>query len=242
MLKKQLTVALGAALALATVAGLASAHGGDASRVHACVGSGGTVRIVGASEACRANENAVDWAIQGPQGDTGQQGPQGPAGPAGASDAPNRQVVGRLSIAGITGGDADGDGTMELRGYDSGVTNSGTFGGGGGSGAGKASFTDFSVIKVLDAASPVLAMAVARGEHFTSATIEVFKPGTTEVAMSYELKEVIISELHQSATGKAGDIPLESISLNFAEIRWTSFPAGGSPVTRCYSIIRAMAC
>ena len=42
--------------------GLASAHGGDATKVHACVvPASGTIRIVGAEGTCEKNETALDW-------------------------------------------------------------------------------------------------------------------------------------------------------------------------------------
>jgi hypothetical protein len=57
------------------------AHGGDTSKIHACVKNGGAVkgnvRIVGANDTCASNEYALDWNIQGPQG------PQGPPGQSG---------------------------------------------------------------------------------------------------------------------------------------------------------------
>lgn len=67
-----------AALAPAT----ASAHGGDASLVHACVVNGvGLVRIVGPNQNCSFLETARHWSITGPQGPPGPQGPAGAAGP-----------------------------------------------------------------------------------------------------------------------------------------------------------------
>jgi type VI secretion system secreted protein Hcp len=242
MRKKQLTAVLGTAAVLSLVAGLASAHGGDADRVHACVGSNGDVRILGASDDCKANETALDWAIQGPRGETGPQGPQGIQGLSAAISEPNQNVIGRLSIAGVSGGDGGGDGSIDVRGIEGGVTNSGTFAGGGGGGAGKASFSDITVTKQVDKASPVLAMAVAQGTHFASATLDVFQPGTTDVYMTYHMEDVIVSEHHMFATGKGDTVPLESLSLHFAEISWTFIQEDGSEVTRCYSVTRIMAC
>lgn len=67
---------------MATIVGV-SAHGGDMTRIHACVGPTGSVRIVDASAACKTNETAVDWNVQGLKGDTGDPGPQGPKGDLG---------------------------------------------------------------------------------------------------------------------------------------------------------------
>jgi hypothetical protein len=70
-----------------TVGGLASAHGGDANRIHGCYktepDSPGFVRIVGPNDTCKKNETAIDWDITGPAGPQGPAGPAGPAGPEG---------------------------------------------------------------------------------------------------------------------------------------------------------------
>lgn len=81
---------------IASGAALVSAHGGDASKVHACVSRFGTIRIVAANASCSSPlETALDWSREGgapgptgPQGAAGTTGPQGPTGatgPAGSS-------------------------------------------------------------------------------------------------------------------------------------------------------------
>lgn len=67
---------------------LVSAHGGDASKVHACVSRFGTVRIIEANGICNPFlETALDWSKDagagGPSGPTGPSGPAGPSGPTG---------------------------------------------------------------------------------------------------------------------------------------------------------------
>jgi hypothetical protein len=62
-----------------------------AAKVRACVGPSGSVRIVGLTESCKANESALEWGggtgqgPQGPMGPAGPAGPPGPQGPAGTS-------------------------------------------------------------------------------------------------------------------------------------------------------------
>lgn len=60
---------------IASSVGFVLAHGGDISKIHACVGSGplnkGQIRIVGANDTCRVNEDPLDWNIQGVQGPAG---------------------------------------------------------------------------------------------------------------------------------------------------------------------------
>lgn len=87
-------VAVSAALVWPVVAVLG--HGGNASLIHACVGTGtGLTRIVGSTEECLAIENPVHWSISGPQGPTGPTGPAGPTGPQGP-----RGIVGETGQAG----------------------------------------------------------------------------------------------------------------------------------------------
>lgn len=78
--------ALAAATALLAAGGAAYATIPDSSGVvHGCYAkSGGSVRVVDTSvDACKANETALDWNVQGPPGPQGPQGPQGQAGPTG---------------------------------------------------------------------------------------------------------------------------------------------------------------
>lgn len=58
-------------------------HGGDTTRIHACVAKDGTLRIVTPATACRSQEAALDWNIQGPQGLPGIEGIQGLQGEQG---------------------------------------------------------------------------------------------------------------------------------------------------------------
>jgi hypothetical protein len=81
----------------------AAAHGGDTTVVHACVKDNGNVRIIGASEDCKAQETAQHWSITGPAGPAG---PAGPGGPAGGSalrvvDATGAQVGDVVGIEGF---------------------------------------------------------------------------------------------------------------------------------------------
>lgn len=65
------------------------AHGGDDAQIHSCVKSdSGNVRIVGADEACKENEEALDWNIQGEQG---------PSGPIVCSTCKARDLLIRLN-------------------------------------------------------------------------------------------------------------------------------------------------
>jgi hypothetical protein len=68
-------------VALAVGAGMALAHGGDATAIHGCIEKEGkAVRILAApgigdpNQTCRSNETAIDWNQRGPQGSPGISG------------------------------------------------------------------------------------------------------------------------------------------------------------------------
>jgi hypothetical protein len=98
-------VAVGVVVGLLAGGAVVYAHGGDETKIHACVNfNNGAGSIVGAptdfgftgsaTATCPSGFTPVDWNVagpqgaegpQGPQGAEGPQGPQGPTGPAGAA-------------------------------------------------------------------------------------------------------------------------------------------------------------
>lgn len=94
----------------------------------------------------------------------------------------------------------------------------------GGGGAGKANFQDLSLVKWLDASSPLLRLALAQGEVIPSATLSVVRPGGQKpfVFFKIELKNVVISSIASGGSG-GEDRLTENLTLTFAEIKWTYF-------------------
>src|SRR5687767_487904 len=79
-----ITCAMLAGLLSSSAIGLVSAHGGDTTKVHACLNPGsGTIFVVGPNEACGPNQITLDWNIQGPVGPIGATGPAGAIGATG---------------------------------------------------------------------------------------------------------------------------------------------------------------
>jgi type VI secretion system secreted protein Hcp len=86
----------------------------------------------------------------------------------------------------------------------------------GGATAERANFHDFHFTKLLDKASPKLALACADGTHIKTIQVEFCRAGTEKVKfMSYTLTNSIISEIAMVA---AGDFPSEIITINYGAI------------------------
>ncbi len=148
-----------------------------------------------------------------------------------------------LKIEGIEGDSTDPRHTNEINvvSFNIGVLNTETFATGGGGGAGKVQFTDLTVFKFIDKASPQLFVAAALGDHIRSATLVVRKSGPNPFTF-YEivLQDVLISSVNDNAstTDQNGNL-LEQITLNWARITWTFIPQNpdgsrGAPITHFF--------
>jgi type VI secretion system secreted protein Hcp len=101
-----------------------------------------------------------------------------------------------------------------------------TASGTGGRTADRVSIQDFSIMKVLDKASPDLFLHCAKGTHFKKATLQLHEAtGDKHMFMEYVMEDVIISSVQPSGSG-GGDKPMENLSLNFGKLQWTYTPIG----------------
>lgn len=91
----------------------------------------------------------------------------------------------------------------------------------GGATSGRASFSDLSITKLVDKATPKLALACADGTHIKEITLELFRAGgSCKVKyMTYKLSNCIITSW-QPDTGK-GELPAEHVAFNFGKVEWT---------------------
>ena len=112
-------------------------------------------------------------------------------------------------------------GEIDIHTFQFGAHQTGSFAKGGvGGGAGKAEFTDVSITKDVDKASPKLFQACAAGTHFKEMTITSQKAGDTPlVYYVITLGDVIISSLNNSGAGGADTIH-ESLTMNCAQIQF----------------------
>lgn len=98
------------------------------------------------------------------------------------------------------------------------MSNSGTAHAGGGSGAGKVNVQDLSFTKWVDLATAPLMLAAANGKHISKATLVVRKAGETPLEyLTIVMTEVLVSSV--STGGSGGEDRLtENVSLNFAKV------------------------
>jgi len=96
----------------------------------------------------------------------------------------------------------------------------------GGRTAQRVNMADFSVMKVLDKASPHLAQACCDGRHIKEVKVELCEAsGDKHTFMVYTMEDVVISGL-QPASSQEGDKPQESVTFNFGKIKWEYTPIG----------------
>jgi type VI secretion system Hcp family effector len=139
---------------------------------------------------------------------------------------------GKLVIDGLPG-----DPKMTVRNYSWGIHNGSTAGGAGGAGSGKSTFDVFTIEKLVDENSVALAKAVANGEHFQSATIKFFEPGTSTPKSIFTIPDPTIAAVVHSYKNDN----VESVSFNYAQIQWVYKTSSGDQ-TFCWNVAGNAAC
>jgi type VI secretion system secreted protein Hcp len=128
-----------------------------------------------------------------------------------------------MKLEGITGESQDSThkGEVDVLAWSWGVSNSGTTHTGSGGGAGKANFQDLSFTKWVDLASTPLMLASANGKHVTKATLVVRKAGEHPLEyITIVMTECLVTSI--STGGSGGEDRLtENVSLNFKEVAVT---------------------
>ena len=116
--------------------------------------------------------------------------------------------------------DSKHKGEIDILSFSWGVTQAGIGGFGGGSGAGKASFADLTVVKRADKSSTILAQKCTKGDHIKTGLLTVRKAGgTQEEYYTIKLGEILISSFQNAGSGEDA-IPIENVSLNFSKIEF----------------------
>ena len=86
--------------------------------------------------------------------------------------------------------------------------------------SGRRDHKDMTVSKYLDTVSPLLHRGSLEAKVFPQVDIIVGRndPGRVSVLLRYTLKDVLISSV--SVSGGAGDMPVETLTLNYNSITW----------------------
>ena len=135
-----------------------------------------------------------------------------------------------LELDGIKGESSDSrhPQTIEVESFSWGVSNAAAVAGGGTT-AGKASFSDLSVTIALEKASVELLRACATGTHIMKGRLYIRKPGADQQDYYVvTLTDVLVSSIRQQGGGSGTDKPMESLSLNYRQIEWSHLAGDGS--------------
>lgn len=125
-----------------------------------------------------------------------------------------------LKIDGVKGESKDSKhkGEIDILAWSWGMSNSGSTHVGGGGGSGKVNVQDLSFTKYLDKATPTLMLFSCNGKHINEATLVVRKAGETPVEyLTIKMSEIIVTSV--STGGSGGEDRLtENITFNFAKV------------------------
>lgn len=124
-----------------------------------------------------------------------------------------------LKLDGIDGESADSNHKNEIQimSWSWGASNVSSVSGTGGSGAGKVSLGEFTIMKTMDKASPKLFKSICAGTHIATGTMTASKSGGGgKPFLKVDFKELFVTSLQQSGSS---EIPAESVSFSYNEIK-----------------------
>jgi len=218
--------------------------------IRGCVGPQGTLRVIGAGDACRASETLLTWNARGPAGPagaTGSVGPAGPTGPTGAEGpagrdgrdatvppAPAPVISLRMTVDTLNGNNPTPILSFSLTGNNPTTIGSAT----GGAGAGKASFPGLNVSKFVDGLSVPLLKALSLGQHFNFVTIEVFEVGSPAPFATYTFNTVFVTS---DVVGSNVNQVSEAVTFVFGKIS-SSIVVNGTTFDSCFDMIQNVNC
>ena len=125
-----------------------------------------------------------------------------------------------LKLDGIAGESKDSKhkDEIELASFSWGAAHATGPGSGAGAGAGKVAIQDFHFVMRTSKASPKLFLACASGQHLKSAVLTARKAGKDQQEFYVvKLTDVLVSS-YQIGGVEDGDVPTETVSLNFTKI------------------------
>jgi type VI secretion system secreted protein Hcp len=129
-----------------------------------------------------------------------------------------------LKIEGIEGeSQAKGhEKEIDIESFSWGVSQQGTSGVGGGSGAGRSVAQDFHFVKKSDKASANLMLACATGKHLKLAVLTARKAGgKQDDYLIFKLEDGLVSTYQIGGSGGSDIVPMEQLSINFSKVKIT---------------------
>ena len=90
---------------------------------------------------------------------------------------------------------------------------------------GRPNFAEMTVTKKMDATSPLFAFSCAAAEDLGEVKVVILRQDTAKGAdvntnlayMTYTFKDTLVSSV---SVGGGGDIPVETLSLNYSQVEW----------------------
>lgn len=112
---------------------------------------------------------------------------------------------------------------IQLQSWSWGMTQTGSFSYGSGGGAGKVAIQDVHFTKFLDVATSPILKHVTTGKHIATGKLTARKSGDTAPIdyLVVEFKDIIITSYQTGGSVGGDDVPLESLSIGFAEFKIT---------------------
>lgn len=92
----------------------------------------------------------------------------------------------------------------------------------GGRTGGRADFSEFSIVKTIDQATPDLNIYCASGKHIPKIEVELcLASGDKLPFMKYVLEDVVVSAVSPGGSSESGDIrPSEEVSFAYGKCKW----------------------
>jgi type VI secretion system secreted protein Hcp len=107
---------------------------------------------------------------------------------------------------------------IDITSFQLGAHMQGTGSQGGGMSAGKVSYSDVVITKMLDKASPMIFQKCSKGDHIPSALLSFKKAGgKAEEYLKIKLEDLLITSISVSGSDGGGN-PMESVSMHFDKI------------------------
>jgi len=131
-----------------------------------------------------------------------------------------------LKLAGIEGesSDAKHKGEIDVLAWSWGLSQEAGSPAAGGGGAGRVKHEHISIQKLVDLASPLLALFGAQGKHITDGTLTTRKAGKGgDDFLLFKMTDVIVTSVHVAVSKDTGQ-PAESITLSFGKFEFNYRP------------------